>query len=216
MFSWGVQHVCSPFEHWGSTFDICQKGSWKFLRCSDPSERNHRNHHLLWNSIPPSPLMPQTFYLPSWGLLAPRHQTLCVSEHAEVWVWLHQYMHICFSVCDPECFLGGPGVCTIVHFQLRRELGLPCRKHVGEEHDLLPAEDQPQLAPVSASSRPGGTQPLPISFVTLLSPQNLKKPKHKTNTTLQNRHTQIAIYCSVLLAQSVLKQIRNKSLVVLC
>lgn len=52
--------------------------------------------------LAPSPLMPQT-NLPH--IL----RTVCVSEHAELRVQLHQYMHICFSVCDPACFLGGPG-----------------------------------------------------------------------------------------------------------
>lgn len=87
------------------SFDICQGGSWEFLRYSDPSEKNHWNHHLLWNSFAPSPLMPQTnppHIL--WTSILAYVQYVCVwmCLIVGVRVWLCEHMHICFSVCDPH------------------------------------------------------------------------------------------------------------------
>lgn len=127
------------------SFDICQRGSCKFLWCSDP--RNHWNHYLLWNSSAPSPLMPQTNppHILRTNILA----YVCVYLHVLHCVWSYEHMHICFSVCVTLCaswVVSAPGVFGVLHFQFRRELGLLCGSNSGEDCDLLIAEGQTWLA----------------------------------------------------------------------
>lgn len=86
------------------SFDICQRGSWEFLWYSHPSERNHWNHHLLWNSF--APLTPDatnqsTSHPEDYWLV----YSVCVSERAQMLVWSYEYMHIWFSVWP--CMLPG-------------------------------------------------------------------------------------------------------------
>lgn len=184
MFSWSVWHVCSPLNSEGhQSFDIWQRGSWEFLWYSDPSERNHSNHGLLWNSFAPSPLMPQTDppHIRRTSIPAHTYIHTCVYLNVldcVVFVWLNEYMHICFSVCYPACLLGGPapGVRGVLHFQLRRELGLLCGNTPAKSVIYCPQRTRRDWQCfLKPSSRPRGRQQPPQPRLTLLaSPQNLQ------------------------------------------
>lgn len=158
------------------SFDICQRGSWEFLWYSHPSERNHWNHHLLWNSF--APLTPDatnqsTSHPEDYWLV----YSMCVSERAQMSAWSYEHMHIWFSVCDPACLLGGPGARGTwrIAFPAEEGAGAAVRKHAGEERDLLSAEDRPWLAVFSEKPphAPEGDNNFP-NAVWLSMPRNLQ------------------------------------------
>lgn len=100
----------APFEH--KLFDILRRGSREFLWFSHPSERNHWNHHLLWNSSAPSLLSPQTIQLASPGQNTLACMCVCVCLSTCAWLQACVCVYHCTStstfvfpacVCETLC-----------------------------------------------------------------------------------------------------------------
>lgn len=198
MFSRSVGHVCSPLNSEGhQSFDICQRGSWEFLWYSDPSERNHSNRGLLWNSFAPSPLMPQTDPPHIRRTSIPTHTYVCVSECARlccvcVIVQVHAHLFFCVLPHMPPGWSSARGTWRIAFpaevgswgccaETLRQRAWFTVRRGTRRDWQCF----------LKPSSRPRGRQPSPQPCLTPLAPPPPQKKISKPKTLNKQRPSQV-------------------------